>query len=453
MAQINLTDRYVQSLRGSEKRYYVSDQQTAGLRVWVSKAGKKTWSLATRDAHGRMRQFFCKKPYPLMGLAEARTWAEKTRFYVKEGGDPAQDKKDAFQRQKAETEKQHKVDAASCINLDVLIDEYQEYLSDSRRSWTSGDAQRRIRHVFSKLLNRPVVEIGQAEIEDVLLSHPSRSSASRARQYLAPVFDWAGGLSRRSRQRGRHRQQKLDVIDIHEAIDPQPPEQRNIRTRNLSDNEISLILPHLDIMQNWSQRGRARDETGPLQSQHGVVMRFLLLSAARLNEVVSMTWGDVDLDQKIWTKRGVKNTSGQKDRNEQILPLFDAMAEILIALPHDGRLQNELVFKSKRGGRLSNWDRETKRIQRLSGTSDWHRHDLREWAATTMAKQGVPIDVYERILNHSLSSGSAARRHYDRYARLEEQREALEKLGAKIEVLAKQLRPDVVPQTPNANLK
>lgn len=36
-----------------------------------------------------------------------------------------------------------------------------------------------------------------------------------------------------------------------------------------------------------------------------------------------------------------------------------------------------LIFATKGGGMLWNWDRQTKASQAESGTADWTRHDLR----------------------------------------------------------------------------
>lgn len=424
MVQINLTDRTIQSLKGREGRYYVCDKPTLGLRLWVSKSGKKTWALSTRDHLGRMRQFWSDKPYPLMGLSEARQWAIETRVYVKSGGDPKLDKYSLKLNSEVNVTAKER-----SITLAELVEEYATFIGNRRKTWERGEAAARIKHVFKKLLNWEVTSISLDDIDMILMKHPSKSSASRARLYLAPVFDWAGGLSRKTRRRGNHRRSRLQVVDIREAIDPQPAEFRPVRMRDLSDDEVKAILPHLKQDLSWDQKGKPRTSRGPIGSQHGLLMQMLLLTAARLNEVVELRWGDICLKERVWRKRNVKNTTGKLGNDTQILPLSDAVVKLILSLPHEGRQPNERVFKSAIGTRLGNWHKVTKRIQRLSGTSNWHRHDLREWAATTMAKNGVPIDVYERILNHSLSSGSASRKHYDRYARLEEQREALEMLA------------------------
>ena len=61
-----------------------------------------------------------------------------------------------------------------------------------------------------------------------------------------------------------------------------------------------------------------------------------------------------------------------------------------------------LLFASGTGGRLCNWDRESKSLMKASGTEDWTRHDLRRTGATLLGELGVEPHVIESALNHAL---------------------------------------------------
>jgi hypothetical protein len=57
------------------------------------------------------------------------------------------------------------------------------------------------------------------------------------------------------------------------------------------------------------------------------------------------------------------------------------------------------VFTSK-GKPLSDWENATARLQVASGTTGWHRHDLRRTCATLMGEMGTMPDIVEAALNH-----------------------------------------------------
>jgi integrase len=63
----------------------------------------------------------------------------------------------------------------------------------------------------------------------------------------------------------------------------------------------------------------------------------------------------------------------------------------------------------------------------LCGVERFVFHDFRRYLSTTMAKLRVPIDVTEAILNHVSGSRSPIQRVYDRYDRLSEMRDALQR--------------------------
>ena len=77
---------------------------------------------------------------------------------------------------------------------------------------------------------------------------------------------------------------------------------------------------------------------------------------------------------------------------------------------------NAPIFATSKGAALADWDRETKVIQRASGTSGWTRHDLRRTGATMLGEMGELPDIIEAALNHvSIRSPLAATYNRSRY--------------------------------------
>jgi hypothetical protein len=61
----------------------------------------------------------------------------------------------------------------------------------------------------------------------------------------------------------------------------------------------------------------------------------------------------------------------------------------------------DFIFPSSNGQRIGNWDRIQKSINAASGTSNWHRHDLRRTAATILRQLGVSPTVIDTLLCHA----------------------------------------------------
>jgi integrase len=187
--------------------------------------------------------------------------------------------------------------------------------------------------------------------------------------------------------------------------DLEPPAAPRKRERVLTEEEIKAIWPHL-------------------QGPHGYVMKWLLWTGCRLNEAAGMTFGEIQADK--WTIPAARS----KSKRERVIPLPSQALSLL----HSRAISdpNSLVFPSARGGVLSNWDRVTNKLQEASGTSRWHRHDLRRTVATMLGDLGFAPHVVSVVLGHAhVAEGATAVYARSRYQR--EHREALQALADHID--------------------
>ncbi|WP_212751864.1 tyrosine-type recombinase/integrase [Roseovarius arcticus] len=135
-----------------------------------------------------------------------------------------------------------------------------------------------------------------------------------------------------------------------------------------------------------------------------IAIKFILITAARLNEVVPMQWKHIDFEKDEWFKPTVKTPRGQP--RSQLLPLSTAAVELLKTLPnYERRVPDDLVFPSTKNTPLQNWGRIAKAIYRESGTSGWNRHDLRRTSSSVMQLIGVDLGTIDRILAHRIDHG------------------------------------------------
>jgi integrase len=131
-------------------------------------------------------------------------------------------------------------------------------------------------------------------------------------------------------------------------------------------------------------------------------MRFMLLTLCRRDEACDARWRDVNLERRVWTIPQPKNTRPHRRSTQpHEVPLSVQAVQLLSSLMPESPNLDSLVFATSAGGTLTNWDRETRTLQRASETSAWHRHDLRRTSATLLGEMGEMPHVVEAALGHA----------------------------------------------------
>jgi integrase len=162
---------------------------------------------------------------------------------------------------------------------------------------------------------------------------------------------------------------------------------------------------------------------------HDLAARFLLLTAARLEEVCRSRWCEMDLDAAQWIIPGAR----RKNAKALTVPLSRQACELLAAVgagEPDG-----FVFTGTKGAKLQNWRRWQASINERSGTSNWHRHDLRRTAATILGEAGIAPHIVEIVLGHAEPHSQLAS-VYNKSKYLPEHRSALQLLADRLEEIA-----------------
>jgi len=177
-------------------------------------------------------------------------------------------------------------------------------------------------------------------------------------------------------------------------------------------------------------------------------LKWLLWTGCRLNEAAGMRWREIV--NSHWAIPGARTKNGRsrtvplplralallsmikgRQADQQFLP---AHTKASAAEQADGAGDGDLVFRAGGAGLLSNWDRYTKRVHKASGTSGWHRHDLRRTVATLLGDLGFAPHVVSIVLGHAhTAQGATAIYARSRYEW--EHREALEALASNIDLI------------------
>jgi integrase len=185
------------------------------------------------------------------------------------------------------------------------------------------------------------------------------------------------------------------------------------RDRKLDDDEIRTLL-------------RALDQCTP--QPYVRIVRVLLLSGARLNEIARLQWPEISGDVAMVP------ASRSKTKLDHAVPITPAIAE-QIGEPGEA---GDFVFSTDHGETsFSGFSKSKKRLDAeiaklrmessLLAMPGWCLHDLRRTARSLLSRAGVNPDVAERVLGHALPG---VRGVYDRHQYLDEKRDALERLAA-----------------------
>lgn len=446
----DFTDRFIQNIKPTGKRFQYTDGKCPGLKARVSPSGRITFAAMLRNKAGKYTTYTI-GTYPEVSLKSARATANELRKEVQLLG--------------LEKPSAPSVAKFDDITLRELVVEVQPVFAKNRKSWrsrggadSSAYTRNTIERVFQPLLDRPVETLTAEDFAVVANAYKpvrplkgkttANGQVSRALSYLSPVLDWAANRGRKFGKIGAGRPKRLNVAELRRIHDPasDDPTIRGKRERVLNAEEIAAIVPLLQYPAPEKIRRRnilPKNDFGP------AAMRFLLLTLARREEVANSRWQDIDFLNGVWVKPEVKATSGES--RSQRLPLSQAALDLLKSLPgHSKGDGSAFVFPNRDGGKIDNWNRIADQIQKGSKTSGWTRHDLRRTGATLLEELLVPIQTVEEILDHTNrfakteASGSAG--HYMVVSRImndtvDPKVAALTKLSAALDHIVATVKP------------
>lgn len=368
------------------------DGAVPGLRCRMSPSGSLSWSLSIRDAEGGRRRF----TLGLMGLAEAREKAWETRAMVRDGNDPTAAKR-AIRERAAQARD-------GIGTLDAIVESYFDKGPGAAHR-TKTEMQRMIRSVFGAEMKRVAADVRASALLLCADKHPAPASANRAVQYLRPILKWAA-------------KRKL-LAAGEDWRDVERPNKETPNQRVLMREELAKLLPVLG------------------ETPHGRGLHFMLWTATRLEEVVSATWREFDLDRGLWSLPAERRKGGKV---AHVIPLPKQALTYLRSLRvgEDGELKtvadDQPVFVGKQGSQLQNWPRAVKAINAPLGFPAWSPHAMRRTCATLAGEAGVQPHVLSAMLGHAVI-GSALLAGYNKSRYSAEHGDALQIVADQLDAI------------------
>jgi integrase len=357
-----------------------------GLYLNVAKGGSKSWVFLYRFGGGRSEMGL--GGFPDVTLAKARDKARAARGQLADGINP-------IAARDAERE---------VPTFGVMADRLVATLSKGWRNEKHITAWKMtLTSHAASLRSRPVNEITTDHVLAVLTPLEDRpETASRLRGRIERVLDAAKARGYRTGENPARWRGHLDHL---------------ISGRQKLSRGHHKALPFSAIAAFASDL-RERDGTAAL------ALEFAILTAARSNEVLGATWGEIDTVAKVWTVPASRMKAGKEHR----VPLSDRALDVLgKAGEGSNREPDSLVFRGPPvQGSLAERRLSTNAMRALlirmgvSATTHGFRSSFRDWAGEVSP---FPRELAEEALAHRV--GDATERAYRRGDSLEKRRKLM----------------------------
>jgi len=359
MSRKALTQQMVEKLRPDpDKVIERPDHLYPALRLVVQPSGARSFAVRCRIG-GKTAKITLGKEVGL-DLGRAREATRDLLAEIANGNDP----RAAKRKVKATTFK-------------GVADLYLKDVAGHTRTKTHGERERHLNRDWAPLHARPLAEIRKADIAALLLEIKEgvgAISANRARSTLHSLFAWAVDQ---------------DILEVNPVASVRRPLRREpTRDRVLTPAERRAV---------WTATEGEGD--------YHAIVRLLLLTGSRREEVAGMRWSEIDLDGALWSLPGSRTKNGLP----HLVPLSRQAVALLRARRREAQERTEgrdLVFGAGEGA-FSGWSRSKVRLDKRCGVTAWTLHDIRRSVVTGMNELGIAPHVAEAAVNHI--SGEAKR--------------------------------------------
>ncbi len=396
-----LTAMAIDKFKPGMVRREIPDGKIPGLYLVLQPSGAKSWAVRYRNKGEDKPCKFTLGKYPSIDLKTARGVAQERLGEVARGKDPAANLK------AIRAAKRGISPAADRDLVEQVVEQFiQRHAKPKTKSWP--EAKRILdREVVAHWRGRHLAEIGRADVHELLDGVVDRGSPVMANRVLAALRKMCAWAVDRG------------IIAASPCSGIKAPTAERSRDRVLSDDELRGVWTACDAI-GWP---------------FGALVKILLLTGARRDEVGKMRWSELDLNSKTWTLPRERAKNGVA----HVVPLSAPVLAILRGLPRIGT--SDYVFTVTGKTAVSGFSNAKERIDALLAASygepvpAWVFHDLRRTAATGMARLGTALPVVEKVLNHTSGSFGGIVGVYQKHGFADEKRHALDAWAAFVERL------------------
>lgn len=336
-----------------------SDIECSNLRVRVSKGiGRKYFQFR----YSFLGRKFCISigQFPAVSVQEARSISNEYKLMIVKGINPAQEKRRAH---------------ADEMTFSQFASQYMEYAKQHKKSWKDDNykIESRLNPVLGRLL------LSAITTKDIAMLHvreKERTTASTANHLFSTL------------------RAMMNVAVRWQLISKSPcsglskfPEGA-LRERYLSREELPLFL-------------KAIAQENDTLSKAAILL--LLFTGCRRNEILSMKWDQVRLDEgRLYlpvTKNGRSRTVHLNQKASEVLQELAARKDDTERTRKSG-----YVFPSREAtakGYLFDLRKPLEKACIIAGIENFRTHDLRHTFASIAVSSGADLYAVQRLLGHS----------------------------------------------------
>ncbi len=355
MAKQKLSKRTVESIMPADQDILVWDEALPGFGVRVKPSGVRSYIVQYRNRKtGVSKRMTLGQHGPLMTFDQARKQARLILADAVRGADPVAERQAA---RKAPT------------MADLASDYLERHAIPKKRPNSIRNDRAMLQNIILPKLGRKKVEaITRRDIESIHVAMRDRPyQANRVLAILSKMFNlaisWQWCTDNPAKGMERY--------------------DEGGRDRYLNDDELHRLCEVLARSPNQ----RAAN-----------AIRLQLLTGARLGEVLTAEWTDIDFDRGVWTKP----SHHTKQARTEHLPLGPQALALLSAMQENADPESPFLFPGDAPGKpLQEIKKFWRTIMKETGIKDYRRHDNRHTFASHLVSSGLSLEIIGRLLGHT----------------------------------------------------
>lgn len=407
------------------KREEIADGRVPGLRLVLQPSGAMSWAyrykLSGKPKKLTLGHYSQKQGEGGLTLAQARLKGQAAIGRLHDGKDPSAEKQaqkrllaeEALKQVENEQERFEKVFE---LFMRRDVEPKNKTAHEIRKTF-----ERRFIPDWGKKQVSELTRKDVLKVLDSIMDEGHHTAANRAYSAIHRFGAWCV-------ERG--------ILDVNFCAGVKKPAPERSRDRILTSDEIKLF---------WKATGEAGYPFGSWA-------RLMLLTGARRTEVARLEFTELDFEKGEWQLPAERSKNGAA----HLMPLPKLAVEELKQAPKVGS-KPKYVFTS--GAQevegvcppISGYSKfkvwlDVRMAELAVGAPEgqgdgaevphWTYHDLRRTSASLMGELGIPPHVVEAALNHKTGKVQGVAKVYNRYDYLQERKQALEALAARIEEVA-----------------
>jgi integrase len=338
-----------------------------GLYLQI-KNGGRSWIFIYRDRATNKQRNVGFGSINSVPLGEARQFAAAARLMLAKGIDPLADKKaKRAALKKAQT--------------------FGDYCDEFLKSALAGFNNEKHRYQWRATLTNDAAALRPILLRDI--------TTDDVRKVLEPIWHKKHETARRLRQRIERVLDAAKAAGLREGDNP-ARWKGNLQPFFGSQKRAKAHLPAIPYPEMPAFMSELRERS----STSARALEFTILTAARSGEVRGATWGEIDLEEKLW----IVPAERMKTKRLHRVPLTSAAIALLTKLTK-GK-PNQLIFAGKEGNPFSDTAMlECLRDLRCGVTVHGFRSSFRDWVGD---ETSFPREIAEAALAHTIEDSTEA---------------------------------------------